>query len=66
MTGPSLPWASRAAAGPGDPAAPVARADLAADRSGTVAVVAGLLVSRVAQVLLALVGIAGFVALSFR
>jgi uncharacterized protein YqgC (DUF456 family) len=31
-----------------------------------VAVVAGLLVSRVAQVLLALVGIAGFVALSFR
>jgi uncharacterized protein YqgC (DUF456 family) len=31
-----------------------------------VAVVAGLLVSRVAQVLLALVGIAGFVVLSFR
>jgi hypothetical protein len=31
-----------------------------------VAVVAGLLVSRVAQVLLALVGITGFVALSFR
>jgi len=31
-----------------------------------VAVVAGLLVSRVAQVLLALVGIVGFVALSFR